>query len=531
MQALSFPSPYRQGEAPYDIFQNRMTAITSIITGVKGIIANKYINNQLNQIADGILNQVDENKANELINLINEDPPEGIYPSELEKTIGQFVDKAMGKMAQKEQMMGTLNQTGLPQNPQTGLPQLGQQSQAGLPQVGLPQAGTQQGTSETMIPKGDMFQLYNAVKSMDSGQVNWANLFKTMTAKKPYFMGTTGAEEFVMNQMQTQIKDPREEMSKNIDLAAKYKEAFYPEEEGVGEVFDPNQFKKDHPDMEITGYNSNTGGYSFSKKEGTGSKLDMDKLNEDIAKFGLNVTGMSVNPTTGNVSYSLGKEGMSFEEKLDKGINFVRENPEYEISSLNSGTGNVSITKISTGGTGGTNDKVILGEANFAEKQFEGVKTNAEYDKALAKVRQIDQSVIVPSKIELFEGNYNFAINYMRSAIDENGKIKEGVDPTSKSGLTYEQGYSLHYNYLEQAINEYRIATGETLDNPFVSFEEYKKMDTKKTNLLHLPSTLGQQRSVFKSESNYKDGEIKVISGKKLKYDAGRDAWEKLESL
>ena len=494
MQALSFNSPYKQGETPYQIFQNRMNAVGTIVDGVKNIIANKYINNQLNQIADGILNQVDENKANDLINLINEPPPDSIYPYELENTIGQFYDFVTHPKAQQ--------QTGLQQ---TGLPQAGQS--------GLPQVASQEG--EAKIPKGDMFQLYNAVKSMPSGQMNWANLFKTMTAKKPYFMGTTGAEEFVMNQMQNQIKDPRDEMSKNIDLAAKYKEAFYPET------------TTDKPSSDYERWKADPEGYAAFKAVGKEpeKELDVNALNTFMTDNGLKVKGVTVNEK-GERNISLepiggGDPDLSEMLTLIKGLEANGFNASYSKNGLS-----VSIPNPTTTGT----LKTTTAEANFAEKQFEGIKTNSQYDKALAKVRQIDPSVIVPSKIELFEDNYNAAINYLRSAIDENGQIREGEDPRSKSKLTFEQAYSEWYNYLEQAVNEYRIATGETLDNPFISLEEYNKTDTAKKNYLK-PSTWGQQKSVFKSGNNYKDGDIEVINGKKLKYDAGRDAWEELESL
>ena len=495
MQALSFNSPYKQGETPYQIFQNRMNAVGTIVDGVKNIIANKYINNQLNQIADGILNQVDENKANDLINLINEPPPDNIYPSGLEDTIGQFVDKSMSKMMQKEQMMGNL----------PDLPDLNQPNQAGLPQV-----GTQPASSETMIPKGDMFQLYNAVKSMPSGQMNWANLFKTMTAKKPYFMGTTGAEEFVMNQMQTQIKDPKERLEGDVNLAKLIQETFYPEQIAK----DKSEWEKKYDAL------METNPTTEEVKKFVGGYIEPDKATDYDKRLDL---FLQTNPTVDEAKKFVGgyiePEKMSeFEKKFDL---FLQTDPNNnEVKKFLGGY----ITP-----EGGGTLKTTTAEANFAEKQFEGIKTNAQYDKALAKVRQIDPSVIVPSKIELFEDNYNAAINYLRSAIDENGQIREGEDPRSKSKLTFEQAYSEWYNYLEQAVNEYRIATGETLENPFVSLEEYKKMD-KKTNIFHLPSTLGTQGSVFKSGNNYKDGDTEVIKGKKYKYNAGEDKWEVVSS-
>jgi len=237
MKILSPGSAYAPGQTPYDIFKDRMTAIGSIADGIKNIIANKYINKQLNMIADNILNEVDEQKSTDLINLIYEEPPDSIYPANpnIEETISQFVDYAsMSPQMGKEVMMGNLPP------PELGLGPMAQKEtmMGGLPSVGgLPAMGgvtpTPAPTAETMIPKFDMYQLYNAIKSMPSGQVNWANLMKTMTEKKPYFMGATGPEEFVLNQMLGQVTDPRAKMIGDINLAKLVQETFYPEEEVV----------------------------------------------------------------------------------------------------------------------------------------------------------------------------------------------------------------------------------------------------------------------------------------------------------
>ena len=104
MNVLNFQSPYKQGEKPYDIFKDRMAAISSLADGIKQMISNKYINKQNTMIADNIQNQIDEQKSNELVNLIGSPPTEDIYPSNLNATVGAFVDKyVMSPMMQKEQ--------------------------------------------------------------------------------------------------------------------------------------------------------------------------------------------------------------------------------------------------------------------------------------------------------------------------------------------------------------------------------------------------------------------------------------------
>lgn len=209
MKILSPGSAYAPGQTPYDIFKDRMTAISSIAAGIKNMIANKYVNNQMTMIADNILNKIDESKSTELIDLITGKPPEEIYPDNLEDTVGAFIDKfAMGPMMQKEKMMGTLPALTGPA-PATGVAP----------------------TGETMIPTPNINQLFSAISSMPSGDVNWANLFKTMTEKKPWFMGPTGPEGIVMEKMMEQIPDKKAELEADINLAKLVQETFYPKAE------------------------------------------------------------------------------------------------------------------------------------------------------------------------------------------------------------------------------------------------------------------------------------------------------------
>ena len=200
MRVLNFPSQYRQGEAPYDIFKDRMAAISSIASGIKSIIANKFINKQNAMIAENIQNEIDKQKAIDLSNLILSDPPDEIYPANLEDTVGQFYDKfaMFGELAQKEKRMG--------------MP-MGEMGQITKEELGLPAVGgispTPAPTTEAMIPKNDLYQLYNAIKDLPTGEISWDNIYKKMTEKKPWFMGATGPEEFVLNQMMGQVSDPR----------------------------------------------------------------------------------------------------------------------------------------------------------------------------------------------------------------------------------------------------------------------------------------------------------------------------------
>jgi len=244
MRVLQFPSQYRQGEAPYDIFKDRMAAISSITNGIKNIIANKFINKQNTMIAEQIQNEIDKQKAIDLSNLILSDPPDEIYPANLEDTIGQFIDKfSMGPMAQKETMMGNLPsptpQVGIPSGviPTGTLPGVTPAPSGITPTMGrtpTPGVTPTAPTEEAMVPKDDIYRIYNAVKELPTDQITWDNVYKKMTENKPFWMGATDSEKFVLNQMMEQVKDPRSKLASDINLSKLVKEAFYPEEERPG---------------------------------------------------------------------------------------------------------------------------------------------------------------------------------------------------------------------------------------------------------------------------------------------------------
>ena len=243
MRMLNFPSAYQPGETPYQIFKDRMNAINSIVGGIKDIVANKFINKQNAMIAENIQNEIDKQKAIDLSNLILGPPPNEIYPDNLEDTVGQFYDKfAMGPMMQKEIMMGNLPAP----EPEMGPMMQKEMMTGGLPAVGgVTPTPTPAPTTEAMIPKTDLYQLYNVIKDLPTGQITWDNIYKKMTEKKPWFMGATGPEEFVLNQMMGQVGDPRSKLASDINLTKLMQEAFYPEVEEEKITSEIDFFRKD----------------------------------------------------------------------------------------------------------------------------------------------------------------------------------------------------------------------------------------------------------------------------------------------
>ena len=208
MRVLQFPSQYQQGETPYEIFKDRMGAINSLVASIKGIIENKYNKGLIDTTIGQLEKARTEQQSTDMIDLLNAEPGEEIYPGGIEKieeTAGKFVDtfNTMGKLAQKESMMGNLPSMG-GVSPTSGMP-------SGTPP-----------TSEIMFPKGDKAQLLNAIQNMPDGQIDYQPILNYIKEHKPKFMGSSSPmEQWVMNQALGQ-ESPKEALSKDLALAKQY---------------------------------------------------------------------------------------------------------------------------------------------------------------------------------------------------------------------------------------------------------------------------------------------------------------------
>lgn len=453
MKMLNFPSPYRPGESPYEIFSNRMLAINQIVRGIKGRILNKYNKGLIDTTIDQLNLALSADQSTEMINLLKADPVD-IYPDEEKLNImaGQFVDitNVMGKVTQQSKMMG------------------GRSSMMGIPPTGTP-------TSEVMLPKGDSMQFLNAVMNMPSGQMDFAPILNYMKEHRPGMMGSfSPVEEWALNKAMGQISDPKKELGEALDLTKKWDELF-------GEKTEPrvtseiDMFMR-YPEKwkELQDIKA-----SYKEESRTAWEIKVDTLIDWRDK------------------------GMISEAELKKGIGIditPKKKSDWEkkfdiLMQLNPSADEVKKFVGAYVTEPGTTDKITTTEINLVEKQFANVKTNTQYEQALATVRQTDKNVKVPTKEELFMGNYNKAISHAKSLIDKDGKILEG----ELKGYSYEILYQQAYINLQQAIKEYQIATGQLLDNPFISLEEYEKSDIKPGKGLFYPSTWGQQKSVFKN--------------------------------
>jgi len=475
MQVLNFPSQYQPGETPYQIFQDRMAAITSIVTGIKNIISNKYINKKNSMIAENIQNEIDKQKAIDLSNLIMSPAPEEIYPVNLEDTIGQFYDKfaAMGPMMKKETMMGNLL------SPKTGMGPMTQKEimTGGLPSVGGIAPTVAPTTTEAMIPKTDLYQLYNVIKDIPTNEITWDNIYKKMTEKKPYFMGTTAPEQFVLNQMLGQVTDPRAKLASDINLAKLVKETFYPEEV----VKEPTEWDK-KLDLFLQ-----TDPSVEEVKEFVGGRIAPDKLSDFDKRFNLFMqtepsndemkkflggwiesgTRLSIKDILGNIpegfeigSFNMSTTGatsFSFKpvgtttawefDTWDEAKEFLRTHPqEGFIGKIETHGKGFDLTWYEKSGTeGGLNpitgsDIKTFETMLYGDEDYFGVKTPEEYEKAVDYIRRTKKDFPIPTFLEIVEKN-------LGRCLDDNNNVLD-ID-------LYSQFYEYYKNELKGKAPKY----------------------------------------------------------------------------
>ncbi|MHA1420354.1 MAG: hypothetical protein ACTSPO_15675 [Candidatus Heimdallarchaeaceae archaeon] len=281
-----------------------------------------------------------------------------------------------------------------------------------------------------------------------------------------------------MNQAMGQIEDPQEELSKGLDLANKYLE--YTKEPEKARITNEIEFAREDPEGYRNFLQQKEALNITTKEKDAQMYIGMYNRKEISRDELMKLLGGYV--PTNKLSDWEKKWNMFIKVYEDNNMEIPMDNA---LKILGAYVGDEETT-----------DKVTTTEINLAEKQFSNVKTNAQYDTALATVRQTDKNVKVPAKEEVFIGNYNKAIKAIKAFIDNTGKIKEG---DYKTGYSYVDVYKALYEDLETAIQEFQIATGQLLDNPFISFEEYEKSDVKEGKGLLYPSTWGQQKSVFKN--------------------------------
>jgi len=304
----------------YSIFEKLNPFVEKLVGAYKQKKQNEWDNEWMSAMLSDI--EIAGSKKSIDASILKKDPPEGYIDVE---GMTKFADESMSLLAQKEAVMG------------------------GITPVGTPEATGDIGEQKTeLLPDPKEFnELYQFVSELPTGKIDWANTREVFKKRLESGRAMGAAASSILNMIAGQgITDQRAKFEQDFNLAAKIKQELYPETEEEGVVFDPEQFKRDNPDMYISGYNSNTGGYTFKKKEDEEPKLDIEKFNKWLTDSGFVIKGGTVNPVTGNQTINFGPapEGdKSFDQAIKDAEKWVEKNPGMEISNINFATETVSV--------------------------------------------------------------------------------------------------------------------------------------------------------------------------------------------
>ncbi|MCK4321152.1 hypothetical protein KAX08_01380, partial [candidate division WOR-3 bacterium] len=279
-------------------------------------------------------------------------------------------------------------------------------------------------------------------------------------------------EQFALSQAMGQIEDPQEELVKGIKTASlleSYLEEPTKEKSWEETLAEANEFIKNNPDYEISAMNPKTGSLSITKKS-VKPKIDWEKVSEQVEKFGLKLTGMNVNPTTGNVSYSFGGTGITWEETLAKANQFMKDNPDYEVTSTNPKTGSVTIEKKGTGTTGGKPPTYYVAE-NIEKGFMEKVENVQDFGNELKRLQGlgIDTKTFETTEYfaELMKKKYEEMMGYIQYALKEMKKWESLTEEERvKEKFTHDEHRNNYKMYWEKANNydqQYFNVTGQRL--------------------------------------------------------------------
>ena len=453
MQVLNFPSPYRQGEAPYDIFKDRMAAITTIVQGIKGRILNKYNKGLLDTTIDQLNKSLTQDQATETINLLNADPGEDIYPGGIEEMAGKFVDtfNVMGKLAQKESTMG------------------GMRSMQGIPPTqGMPP------TSEVMLPKGDKAQLLNAIQNMPEGQMDFAPILNYMKEHRPSMMGTfSPMEEWVMNQALGQ-ESPKEKLSKDLALAKSYSDYFTGTEKPSSEL---EHWLQEHPGEGVEQY------WEAKKEPETPAQIlkdvtdyldsiyktgNAELFNEEAKKLGIPTTF----DTYGQKYEKPSLMANQYFKTADEVIKNSDKIPGYRIDpTLDKDKGWYANYTAEPKPTGGLTTPTYSTAESIEKGFMEKVENVQDFGSELKRLQGLGIDTKTFETTEYFAGlmekKYKEVKEYVKYAFD---KVKnwDSLSEKEQAGedYTYEQYRELYKKYWEQANNydqQYFNVTGKHL--------------------------------------------------------------------
>ena len=316
-----------RGKDP-SIFDSLNPFVEKLVGAYKQSQQNKW-DNEWNMEAWDAIDRAEKKNSNSLIN--NVDQPKEDEDIEGATIFAKEVISEMGMVQKKEVMTGGLNAQATPQTTPVDTGQ-----------------ATDQAQQPELIPDKTQFNtIYKMVSELPTGKVDWSSV-KAMFNERIAEGKELGAmaKSFMAQILGEAPTDQRQKFGQDYTLASKIKKERYPETEETGVVFDPNQFKEDNPGLEIKGYNSHTGGYTFGEKDEEKLKFDIKGFNEWVTKSGFVIKGGSVNPTTGSQTFNFGPEPdgkKTFDQAKKEAEQYVADHPELEISNINFTTESVSV--------------------------------------------------------------------------------------------------------------------------------------------------------------------------------------------
>lgn len=417
------------------IFEKLNPFVDKLVTAYKQKQLNEWDNEWMTMAIKDIENASDPDTINALMEKQN--PPEGYIDIE---GATSFATDAVGMLRRKEISQNT------------------------------PQNGASMQNGDIFPDKMEFNELFAYVQSLPSGQVDWSNtlgLFKERLESKRK-MGDA-AQQFLNQILGQGIPDQRAKFEDDFNLAKDIRDTLYPETEQQEETFDPEAFLQANPDMEITGYNSNTRGYTFRRKEQVEEKpqIDVNKLVTTLEENGMKLSSANFNPTTGNLSYSFtaekpdtGTTKASWEQNLAKAQQFVKNNPDYEITGTNPDSGSVTISKMKPQGEEGTTGKPpAYGTAqNIKEDLIANVETKEDYNNEINRLKALNIDTSSFSYKDIVKEKYNQAMQWVKYSFD---MIGAGIE--QDENYNYKQLYKDSWESAKKYDKEYQKETGKKL--------------------------------------------------------------------
>lgn len=444
------------GPGTKSVFEKLNPFVDKLVNVYKQKKQNEYDNEF---IAAYLLDIENPGSKKDIENAISKkDPPEGYMDIE---NATKFFDEAVGMLQQKEVITG------------------------GLPPTTTPQVeGIEQQQQTEVVPdEKELMDLFQFISEIPTGN-NWDNT-KAVYKKRlesGRAVGALGKSILSMIMGQGQI-DQRAKFEQDYNLASKMKEELYPETEEEGVIFDPEQFKKDNPDMEISGYNSNTGGYTFKRKEEEEEEegvFDWKNFLEENKDWQIKTINSKGDVTVGRKTTTTKKwEFDTWQEAQEWTKAHPQEGYEWKIETQGEGFNVTAMKKTTPTPEPGT--KKIVPTYGVIQTINEDIldptkDPNRVRSQAGVKYDFSNKDTGVITNEERANKYYNEALTDMNdpNILDQEGYLQKPFEAGNKT-IVPTDIYNNMYNLYEQGAKEYYEATGELLPKQYLSLEEAGK--------------------------------------------------------